>query len=193
MSKKLLPCSNERMLELADHLPTPFHLYDEKAIRLNARAFKEAFAWVDGFKNYFAVKACPNPAILAMLREEGFGADCSSEPELVLAAQAGIVGEGIMFTSNDTPDEEFKAACRYGAVVNLDDITHIDVLEKVAGMPELISFRYNPGPDRTGNAIIGNPVEAKIRCYNSAAGGVLPQSESLGGQAVRPAYNGRFQ
>ena len=176
MSEKLLPCSDERLLELADHLPTPFHLYDEKAIRRNARAFKDAFAWVDGFKNYFAVKACPNPAILRMLREEGFGADCSSEPELVLAAQAGIVGEGIMFTSNDTPDEEFATACRYGAVVNLDDITHIDVLDKIAGMPELISFRYNPGPDRTGNAIIGNPVKAKYRvttaqlvvCYRKA-------------------------
>jgi len=176
MSEKLLPCSNERLLELANNLPTPFHLYDEQAIRHNARAFKDAFAWVEGFKNYFAVKACPNPAILRLLREEGFGADCSSEPEVVLAAQAGIVGEDIMFTSNDTPDEEFVAACSYGAVMNLDDITHIDVLAKVAGMPELISFRYNPGPDRTGNAIIGNPVEAKygvttdqlVECYRKA-------------------------
>ena len=176
MSEKLLPCSNERLLELANNLPTPFHLYDEQAIRHNARAFKDAFAWVEGFKNYFAVKACPNPAILRLLREEGFGADCSSEPEVVLAVQAGIVGEDIMFTSNDTPDEEFVAARNYGAVVNLDDITHIDVLAKVAGMPELISFRYNPGPDRTGNAIIGNPVEAKygvttdqlVECYRKA-------------------------
>ena len=176
MCEKTLPCSNERMLELAHNLPTPFHLYDEKAIRRNAKAFKDAFSWVDGFMNYFAVKACPNPAILRMLREEGFGADCSSEPELVLAAQAGIVGEAIMFTSNDTPDEEFVAARRHGAVVNLDDITHLDVLDTVAGMPELISFRYNPGPDRTGNAIIGNPVEAKygvttaqlVECYRKA-------------------------
>jgi diaminopimelate decarboxylase len=164
------------MLSLAATYPTPFHIYDEQAIRENARAFMQAFSWVPGFKNYFAVKACPNPSILKILKEEGFGSDCSSLPELVLSQQAGIVGEDIMFTSNDTPDEEFAAAFDMGAVINLDDITHIDSLVRSAKMPELISFRYNPGPDRTGNAIIGNPVEAKygvttaqlIPCYVKA-------------------------
>ncbi len=161
MNTKKLPVSAAQMLEFAHEWATPFHLYDEKAIRAHARAFIAAFDWVDGFKNYFAIKACPNPAIVKILKEEGFGADCSSLPELVLAQQAGLTGENVMFTSNDTPDEEFKAAFAMDAVINLDDITHIENLNRVAGMPELISFRYNPGPDRTGNAIIGNPVEAK--------------------------------
>lgn len=173
MSIKKLPVSDAQMLAFAQEYATPFHLYDEKAIRAHAQAFTAAFDWVDGFKNYFAIKACPNPTILKILKEEGFGADCSSLPELVLAQQAGMVGEEVMFTSNDTPDEEFVAAFDMGAVINLDDITHIENLNRVAGMPELISFRYNPGPDRTGNAIIGNPVEAKygvtteqlIPCY----------------------------
>lgn len=161
MSSKSLPLSDREMIQLANDYPTPFHLYDEGGIRENAQAFKRAFGWVDGFKNYFAVKACPNPSILKIVREEGFGADCSSLPELIMAQQAGFKGEEIMFTSNDTPPEEFKAAYEMGAVLNLDDITHIDALMEVAAMPALISFRYNPGPDRTGNAIIGNPVEAK--------------------------------
>ena len=176
MSTKNLPVDEATMLSLAATYPTPFHIYDEQAIRENARAFMQAFSWVPGFKNYFAVKACPNPSILKILKEEGFGSDCSSLPELVLSQQAGIVGEDIMFTSNDTPDEEFAAAFEMGAVINLDDITHIDSLVRSARMPELISFRYNPGPDRTGNAIIGNPVEAKygvtteqlIPCYVKA-------------------------
>lgn len=161
MSEKKLPLSDEKMISLANTYPTPFHLYDEQAIRANARAFNELFSWVPGFKNYFAVKACPNPAILQILREEGFGADCSSLPELLLSQQAGITGEDVMFTSNDTPPEEFKAAFDMGAVINLDDITHIETLQEAAAIPELISFRYNPGGDRTGNAIIGNPIEAK--------------------------------
>ncbi|MGE0076038.1 MAG: diaminopimelate decarboxylase, partial [Sphaerochaetaceae bacterium] len=176
MSTKNLPVDEATMLSLAAAYPTPFHLYDEQAIRANARAFKQAFSWVPGFKNFFAVKACPNPSILKIMKEEGFGSDCSSLPELVLSQQAGIVGEDIMFTSNDTPDEEFAAAFDMGAVINLDDITHIDSLVRSAKIPELISFRYNPGPDRTGNAIIGNPVEAKygvtteqlVPCYLKA-------------------------
>ncbi len=161
MNKKRLPLSDDEMKQIATRYPTPFHLYDERGIRENAQAFRKDFEWVDGFKNYFAVKACPNPSILKILREEGFGADCSSLPELLMAQEVGFKGEEIMFTSNDTPPEEFKAAYEMGAVINLDDITHIDALMEVAAMPELISFRYNPGPDRTGNAIIGNPVEAK--------------------------------
>ena len=176
MSQKTLPLSHSDMASLADRLPTPFHLYDEKAIRQQVRAFKEAFSWVPNFKNYYAVKACPNPAIIRIMAEEGFGADCSSYPELLLARDAGISGEDIMFTSNDTPASEYVAAKELEAVINLDDITHIDFLEKVAGFPDLISFRYNPGSGRTGNAIIGNPVEAKygvredqlIECYRKA-------------------------
>jgi diaminopimelate decarboxylase len=161
MSEKNLPVSHQRMLELAQAYPTPFHLYDEQGIRMQARAFRDAFSWVPGFKNYYAVKACPNPAILQIMKEEGFGADCSSLPELILARDAGMSQEDIMFTSNDTPPEEFKTAYDLKAVINLDDISHIKTLQQAAGMPDLISFRYNPGPDRTGNAIIGNPVEAK--------------------------------
>jgi diaminopimelate decarboxylase len=162
------------MRELADRLPTPFYLYDERGILDAVRDMKVAFAWAPGFRNYFAVKACPNPTILSLLAKEGFGADCSSLPELLLAKSSGITGEMIMFTSNDTPDEEFSEAVRLGAIVNLDDITHIEALERsVEKLPELICFRYNPGPKRTGNAIIGNPVEAKygvtddqiVECY----------------------------
>jgi len=141
--------------------PTPFHIYDERLIKENARRLNKAFSWVNGFKNYFAVKALPNPFIIKILREEGFGADCSSLPEIILAQKAGLNGEDIMFTSNDTPAIEFKKAKKAGAVINLDDISHISFLEKAAGIPELISFRYNPGKLRKGNPIIGHPEEAK--------------------------------
>lgn len=161
MSVKHLPVDEKFLIELADTYQTPFHLYDEKAIRENARAFKRAFSWVPNFKNYFAVKACPNPEILKILKEEGFGADCSSLAELILSEKVGITGEDIMFTSNDTPSQEFAEARRLGAIINLDDITHIETLKESGKLPSLISFRYNPGPDRTGNAIIGNPIEAK--------------------------------
>jgi diaminopimelate decarboxylase len=114
-----------------------------------------------GFKEYFAVKACPNPKIIALLKTFGFGTDCSSLPELLISQRVGITGENIMFSSNDTPAAEYKKACELGAIINLDDISHIDFLRETTGIPELISFRYNPGPRRTGNAIIGNPVESK--------------------------------
>ncbi|WP_293909106.1 diaminopimelate decarboxylase, partial [Sphaerochaeta sp. UBA5836] len=174
MSEKKLPIGHGQMLELASQLPTPFYLYDEKAMIEHARSFKRLFAWAPGFCNYYAVKACPNPTILKLLAQEGFGADCSSLPELLLAKACGITGKKIMFTSNDTPSEEFKAAYDLGAIINLDDITHIEALQQAVGTtPDTICFRYNPGPDRTGNAIIGNPVEAKygvttaqiIDCY----------------------------
>lgn len=159
---KPLPTSPERMVELAGELPTPFHLYDEAGIRANAQRFTELFAWAPGFMNHFAVKATPTPAIVRILTEEGFGADCSSLPELEMCDRLGIRGERIMFTSNDTPAEEFARAVELGAVVNLDDITHLDALEAAAGrLPELVCFRYNPGAERTGNAIIGDPVQAK--------------------------------
>lgn len=160
--KKDLPFTKERLLKITQSCPTPFHIYDEKAIRENARALYKTFDWVDGgFINYFAVKALPNPRILQILKEEGMGADCSSLAELVLAQRAGLPGDMIMFTSNDTPAGEFVKAKELGAVINLDDISHIEYLEKVAGLPGLISCRYNPGPLKQGNEIIGHPEEAK--------------------------------
>ncbi len=162
MSKKTLPVSEERLAEIAAEFPTPFHIYDEKAIIANARRLKAAFAWNRGFKEYFAVKAAPNPHLMELLRGEGFGSDCSSLPELMLANAVGNTGEDIMFTSNDTPASEFRAARQLGAIINLDDITHLDYLEKVTGsLPELLCCRYNPGPLKGGNAIIGKPEEAK--------------------------------
>ncbi len=161
MSTKYVPFTKEFVEHTAKHMPTPFYIYDESAIREKARALNQVFSWAPGFKNYFAVKACPNPAIMRILHEEGFGADCSSLPELLLSEQAGLSGEEIMFTSNDTPGEEFVEARRLGAIINLDDITHIKTLEQSAGIPELICFRYNPGSARTGNAFIGHPAEAK--------------------------------
>lgn len=162
MAVKELPFTQEELLKIIREYSTPFHIYDEQAIRKNAQRLKEAFAWAPGFKEYFAVKALPNPHILKILREEGFGADCSSLAELVLAEKAQITGDNIMFTSNNTPAEEFQKARELAAIINLDDISHIDFLEEHAGIPELISFRYNPGPLRSGgNAIIGNPEDAK--------------------------------
>jgi diaminopimelate decarboxylase len=161
-SGKTLPFDEARVREIIRDYPTPFYLYDERGIREEARRLNAAFGWCGGFKEHFAVKALPNPYILKIVREEGFGADCSSLPELELAERAGITGEDIMFTSNNTPSEEFQRAKALGAILNLDDITHLEYVEKQAGgLPELISFRYNPGNLRTGNGIIGKPVEAK--------------------------------
>ena len=156
-----LPFSKEQIVEIVRHFPTPFHIYDEKGIRENARRLKTAFKSVNGFKEYFAVKALPNPFILKILKEEGFGADCSSLPELLLSEKVGLVGENIMFSSNDTPAREYRKAKELGAIINLDDISHIEFLEKHAGLPELVCCRYNPGPLRKGNVIIGHPEEAK--------------------------------
>ena len=161
MAEKKFPMNKEKLEQLTERFPTPFHLYDEKAIRENARRLKAAFSWNSGFKEYFAVKATPNPFLLKILKEEGFGADCSSLPELVLSERAGITGEDIIFTSNDTPAEEFLEARRMGAIINLDDISHLSFLEEQAGLPDLVCFRYNPGALKEGNAIIGHPEEAK--------------------------------
>jgi len=158
-----VPFTKTQIEELEKTHPTPFHVYDEEAIRATARQLNKAFSWVGGkgFKNYFAVKALPNPYIMQILKDEGMGADCSSLPELQLAQAIGLSGEDVMFTSNDTPAEDFVAAKKMCAIINLDDITHIEFLEKSAGIPELVCFRYNPGSLREGNEIIGNPVEAK--------------------------------
>ena len=161
MNQKRLPFTKEKIEEIMEVYPTPFHIYDEHGIRENAKKLVSAFSWAPGFKEYFAVKATPNPFILKILKEEGFGADCSSLAELVLAQKAGIIGEEIMFSSNNTPPADFEKAMELGAIINLDDISHIKFLEDLTGLPELLSFRYNPGPLRSGNAIIGNPEEAK--------------------------------
>ena len=160
-SLKTLPFNLAKITEITKDFPTPFYIYDEKSIRENARGLIKAFSWAPEFKEYFAVKATPTPAILKILKEEGFGADCSSHPELLLSERVGIKGEDIMFTSNDTPIKDMKKAKELGAILNLDDITHIDFVEKEVGLPEILSFRYNPGPLREGNTIIGNPEEAK--------------------------------
>ncbi|MBR6028812.1 MAG: diaminopimelate decarboxylase [Clostridia bacterium] len=149
-------------LSAASQFPTPFHLYDEAGIRQRARALQNAFAWCGDFKEYFAVKALPNPAILRILREEGCGVDCSSETELMLAEAVGFSGDEIMFSANAMPPEEFGHARRLGAYVNLDDISHIEVLERHGGVPETVCCRYNPGGSFSiGTEIMGNPGEAK--------------------------------
>lgn len=158
---KALPFTKDDIERIIEKYPTPFHIYDERAIRENARSLLAAFAWAPGFKEFFAVKAAPNPYLVKILKEEGFGADCSSLAELVLAEKVGLTGEDIIFSSNDTPAHEFIKARGLGAIINLDDVSHIEYLEKHAGLPEFISFRYNPGPLRGGNAIIGLPEEAK--------------------------------
>jgi diaminopimelate decarboxylase len=158
---KSFPLSKAQLETLVKRYPTPFYLYDEAGIRRNARAIGKAFSIFPLFKEHYAVKALPNPFILKILAEEGFGADCSSLPELLLAERAGIRGEEVMFTSNETPAQEYLAALNLGAVINLDDFTHIAFLEQHARIPALISCRYNPGPLKRGNAIIGKPEEAK--------------------------------
>ncbi|MEO7908031.1 MAG: diaminopimelate decarboxylase [Roseiflexaceae bacterium] len=162
MSEKTFPCSQQQIEAIAASYPTPFYLYDERAIRANVRALRKAFAWADGFQEYFAVKALPNPFILQILRAEGLGADCSSLPELLLAERASMSGEQIMFSSNDTPASEFQLARRLGAIINLDDLSHLAYLEQHTGLPDLLCFRYNPGRLRAGNDIIGRPEEAKF-------------------------------
>ncbi|MDA3817706.1 MAG: diaminopimelate decarboxylase [Prolixibacteraceae bacterium] len=161
MEKKTLPFSKEQLKEITKKYPTPFHIYDEKGIKDYAEYFVSNFSWNNGFKEYFAVKALPNPYIMKILHQKGFGADCSSMAELLLAEKVGMRGDEIMFTSNDTPAEEYQKAIELGAILNLDDITHIDYIEEYVGIPELVCFRYNPGALKGGNAIIGNPEESK--------------------------------
>lgn len=152
----------EQLSEIIKTYPTPFHIYDEKGIRDNARQLKAAFSWNKGFKEYFAVKATPNPYILNILKEEGCGVDCSSLTELMLAEAIDFSGDEIMFSSNVTPAEEFIKARELNATINLDDFTHIEFLEKVAGLPKTISCRYNPGGIfTTSNGIMDNPGDAK--------------------------------
>ena len=160
--EKKAPFTKEQIAKLVEKYPTPFYIYGEEGVRASARKLIGAFSWNAGFKEYFAVKATPNPSILNLLKKEGCGADCSSLPELILAEQVDMKGEEIMFTSNDTSANEFIKAKELGAIINVDDISHIPYLEKHAGLPGFLSFRYNPGSTRTGNSIIGKPEEAKF-------------------------------
>ena len=154
--------TKEELLQIVKDHPTPFHIYDEKGIRENCRALKKAFSWNKGYKEFFAVKATPNPYILKILHEEGCGTDCASEAELEMSARSGITGREIMFSSNDTPAGEFTLAKKLGAIINLDDITLIDFLEQECGIPEVICCRYNPGGVYTvSNGIMDNPGDAK--------------------------------
>ena len=160
--KKIPFVTKEQLDEITAQYPTPFHLYDEKGIRENARKLKQAFSWNEGFREYFAVKATPNPTILKILQEEGCGTDCSSLTELMMSDMCGFKGNDIMFSSNDTPAEEFVKAKELDAIINLDDITHIDFLDKVAGMPKKISCRFNPGGKFSiATTIMDNPGDAK--------------------------------
>ena len=161
--------------------PTPFHLYDEAGIRENARALNKAFSWCEDFQEYFAVKALPNPAILRILKEEGCGLDCSSETELMLAEQLGFSGRDVMFSANAMPYDEFTYARKLGAFVNLDDITHIDILRDHGGIPETICCRYNPGGDFTiSGSIMGNPGESKYGFTYAQLEEGLPRLKALG-------------
>lgn len=161
--KKNAFVTKEAIQEIVKTYPTPFHLYDERGIRENARKVKEAFSWNPGFREYFAIKATPNPFLVNILRQYGCGADCSSLTELMLCSAIGMKGEEIMFSSNDTPAEEYALAASLGGIINLDDITHIDFVEKILGkLPETMSCRYNPGGVFTlSNGIMDNPGDAK--------------------------------
>lgn len=160
--KKKTFVTKAQVEEIVKTYPTPFHLYDEKGIRENARRLKRAFSWNKGFREYFAVKATPNPFLLNILKEEGCGTDCSSLTELMLSEALGFMGDDVMFSSNVTPPEEYQKAFKMGAIINLDDITHIDFLNRVAGIPKKICCRYNPGGVfKISNSIMDNPGEAK--------------------------------
>ena len=162
MSEKIPFVTKEQVEEIAKTYPTPFHIYDEKAIRENARRLKAAFAWNAGYKEYFAVKATPNPYILQILKEEGCGTDCSSMTELMMSEAVGITGENIMFSSNDTPEGEFAKAAQLGAYINLDDYTMIDFLQQECEIPQTMFCRYNPGGVyEASNGIMDNPGDAK--------------------------------
>ena len=169
--------------EMIKKYPTPFHLYDEKGIRENARKLYQAFSWNKGFKEFFAVKATPNPTILRILKEEGCGTDCSSLTELMMSDKLGFTGDEIMFSSNDTPAEEFVLAKKLGATINLDDFTHIDFLEKTAGIPEKICCRYNPGGTFSiSTTIMDNPGDAK---YGITKDQIIEAYRILKGKGVK--------
>ena len=173
----------EKAQEIAAQIPTPFHLYDEAGIRANARALKAAFAWNPGFKEYFAVKATPNPYIIQVLKEEGCGCDCASYTELLLAEAVGVTGHDVMFSSNVTPELDMRKAWELGAYINLDDATHVDFLARIAGdrMPETVCLRYNPGGSFSlGNTIMDMPRDAKYGMTEDQMAGAMLRLQKLG-------------
>ena len=180
--KKTAFVTLEKAREIAAQIPTPFHIYDEAGIRANARALKEAFAWNPGFKEYFAVKATPNPYILKILKEEGCGCDCSSYTELLLAEAVGVTGHEIMFSSNVTPEQDMRKACELGAYINLDDATHVEFLEKIADpIPETVCLRYNPGGSFSlSNTIMDMPADAKYGMTEDQMAGAIQRLMTLG-------------
>ena len=180
--KKTAFVTLEKAREIATQIPTPFHIYDEAGIRANARALREAFAWNPGFKEYFAVKATPNPYILKILKEEGCGCDCSSYTELLLAEAVGVTGHEIMFSSNVTPEQDMRKACELGAYINLDDATHVEFLEKIADpIPETVCLRYNPGGSFSlGNTIMDMPADAKYGMTEDQMAGAIQRLMVLG-------------
>ena len=179
--RKIPFVSLEKAREIAEVIPTPFHLYDEAGIRQRARDLKAAFAWNPGFKEYFAVKATPNPYILKVLHEEGCGCDCASYAELLLAEAAGVTGKDVMFSSNVTPAQDMKKAYDMGAYINLDDATHVEFLEKVAGVPEAVCCRYNPGGSFSlGNTIMDMPRDAKYGMTEDQMAGAINRLMALG-------------
>lgn len=181
MTVKTVPFTKEAIEKIIETYPTPFHIYDEKGIRENMRRFLAAFSWAEGFKQYFAVKATPNPYIMKLLKEEGIGSDCSSIAELMLCEKIGLKGKDILFTSNNTLYYEYAKALEMGAIINLDDFTHIAYLEEHGKLPEFMAFRYNPGAMKEGgNAIIGVPEEAKYGMTKAQILEAIPYLQSKG-------------
>ncbi|MDD7673411.1 MAG: diaminopimelate decarboxylase [Oscillospiraceae bacterium] len=171
----------EKIQEITKTIPTPFHIYDEAGIRANARALREAFAWNKGFKEYFAVKATPNPYILKLLHEEGCGCDCATYTELLLAEAVGITGQDIMFSSNVTPEKDMRKAREMGTYINLDDATYVDFLARLGPVPETVCLRYNPGGSFSlGNTIMDMPRDAKYGMTEDQLGGAVLRLQKLG-------------
>ena len=171
----------EKVQEIIRTIPTPFHIYDEAGIRANARAVREAFSWNRGFREYFAVKATPNPYILKILSEEGCGCDCATYTELLLAEAVGITGHNVMFSSNVTPEKDMRKAWEMGAYINLDDATYVDFLAKMGPLPETVCLRYNPGGSFSlGNTIMDMPRDAKYGMTEDQMAGAILRLQKLG-------------
>ena len=179
--KKTAFLTLEKAKEITAQIPTPFHLYDEAGIRANARALKKAFSWNKGFKEFFAVKATPNPYILQILHEEGCGCDCASYAELLLSEAVGITGHEVMFSSNVTPRKDMEKARQLGAYINLDDATHVDFLASLGPVPETVCLRYNPGGSFSlGNTIMDMPRDAKYGMTEDQMAGAINRLQKLG-------------
>jgi len=179
--KKTAFLTLEKAREITAQIPTPFHLYDEAGIRANARALKKAFAWNKGFKEFFAVKATPNPYILKVLHEEGCGCDCATYTELLLAEAVGITGHDVMFSSNVTPRKDMEKARELGAYINLDDATYVDFLAGLGPVPETVCLRYNPGGSFSlGNTIMDMPRDAKYGMTEDQMAGAINRLQKLG-------------